>query len=104
MSKKDDQEQPEPLQAPAGPVPPEQVDSAEAKATEKPAWTADIRDGGDPTLRLGHKPLDGAVAVYDRTTLEPVDPDLYEVQAQSVRRRDGVWPGAADRWQVEYRR
>lgn len=61
----------------------------------------DIRDGGERTLRTSRK-IAGAVAITDRTTGAVIDPTLYVVQAQSVRRTAGVWGAGRQRWAIDY--
>lgn len=61
----------------------------------------DVRDGGDRSLRTSRR-IKGAVTVTDRTSGRIVDPALYVVQAQSVRRVRGPWGSGPRRWSIDY--
>ncbi len=61
----------------------------------------DIRDGGQRTLRLSAHP-GPKVRVTDRRSGETVQPALYKVGPQSVRKVSGEWAPGAHRWLVEY--
>lgn len=63
----------------------------------------DIRDGGVRTLRTAHH-IEGDARVTDLTTGRVIDPDLYHVQAESVRKARGVWARGHGRWLIEYTR